>query len=183
VVTLGIYYLYWLYANLDELGILSAGEDLQRAVRRGKLFFFLYLAFIVVGVVFGLVMAIHSLDSTPEIRDLYPLLWVLLIPQVAIELALYYFFSLSIVRGLSFVCGAREPVARIYGWMVVVVALDILMAAMVPGFGWSDSRDIRVGSFIFLGLLSLGFLLTFLYRCQGSINRIWEGFSSTASGS
>jgi len=174
VITFGIYYLYWLCVNLVELGTFSTEDDLRRSIRRGKLFFFLYLTLIVVWLYSALSIAINYLATRQGVPEISPLVWVLLVPQVGIELGLYYFFSLTIVRGLAFVKLGEEPVSRLYALIVVVMGLDIVMAAVSPGPDWRDYRDYRLGAIIPLALVSLGFLLTHFSRCQNSINRIWE---------
>jgi hypothetical protein len=179
VITLGIYYYYWVYINLAELGTISPADDLQRPVRHGKNFFVLYLVLLAVAIFTATSMAIQFsvisqyFGAIPRIPAMPLVIWVLLAVQVGIEALLYYFFSLTIVRALAITGVREEPVGKLYVWIAVVIGLDIALSLAAPAPDARSLHDMRLGVLVPLSLLNTGFLLVYLYRCQAAINQIW----------
>ena len=183
-VTLGVYYLYWLWANLRELR--EAGADRPAAARTGQWLLGLKVLVIVAGLVAGVVWSLSLLgDASPLEAVTLPWPFLLLSGvELAVDATFYAFFTAAVSAGQR---ASGLPPLNVTGTYLLYLGYAVLQAGAsvtvlrsggAPGaYGLGAATVLRLlevlpGAALLSIAASLCFL-AFFVRVQNGINRIW----------
>ncbi|MFH1673113.1 MAG: DUF4234 domain-containing protein [Pseudomonadota bacterium] len=150
IITLGIYYFYWLYINLQEIKEAFTKDKNKRGIATVQKIFFAYLATSIV-VMFVAYTVGLSQPGAPN-----PVIIPFLLLSTVVGAVFFYFYTTAIASAQSECQLTYFKVSNIYKYCII---------GLITAF---------IGNFIpFLGLLGAIFMFVYIYRIQQEINRIW----------
>ena len=183
-VTLGIYYLFWLWANLRELREAAPGRSAP--MRTGQWLFGLKVLVIAVGVVAGVAWSVSLLgDASPMVAVRVPWPFLLLSGvELAVDAAFYAAFTTAVNAGqrASGVAPLSIPGTYLlylgYAALQLAASLTLLRSGEAPGvYGLGAAALLRLLESLpqaaMLSVIASLCFLAYIVRVQRGINRIW----------
>lgn len=195
IITLGVYFLYWLYRNLTEMEVAFEFEKNEKQILYAKRFY--GAAFFIVLVYFiSLVNISYENPMNMRMIFIYSLYFNLIFTGVG--LFFFYFFIKSV-----FLCQSKINLApfnkkTVYSLYIIRFVLDAIISVMFFYFDldnfvnnlFADNSNItleflltneNIRLFTIMSLMNnagLVVLLLFLYRLQVEINAIWKFYKT-----
>ena len=187
IVTLSIYYFYWLYVNLKEIreDALSGIDD--SVVRRAQTWFWAKIGVLITTTLVSLIIMLP-----PALADPYHITiprGFVLIPAIsfAVNITFFYFFTVSVSEGQRKVQLASFRVLTIFVFYLIssvielvggiVVLREDVMAGLSDVHSWTSLPSLSVISLTLLGFFNtVGNILWLIsvYLIQEQINKIWK---------
>lgn len=150
IITLGIYYFYWLYINLKEIKeALTSDKNKSGIATVQKLF----VAYLIISLV---VMFVTISLSASQPGRVHPVSILLLLLGATMGMVFIYFYTTAIASAQSEFQLTYFKVFDIYRYYLIGIITSFL------------------GNFIpFLGLLGSILMFVYIYKIQQQINRLW----------
>ncbi len=183
-VTLGIYYLYWLWTNLRELREASPGRSTP--ARAGQWLFGVKVLVVLSGLVAGVVWSLSLLgDASPleAVRLPWPFLLLSGI-EIVVDAAFYAFFTAAVGSGQK--ASGLEPLNVTTTYLLYLgyaalqagASLTVLGSGGAPGaYGLGAAAVLQLLEALpeaaLLSIAASLCFLAFIVRVQNGINRIW----------
>lgn len=152
IITLGIYFLYWLYINLREIQESFTFDENETTIETTQKLFVVYI-------IITVIVTIASVSLTISNRgEIHPVSIFLSLISGAFAAIYFYYFTNSVILGQTKAQLSPFELSSIYFYYIIGIII------------------VFIGNFIpFLGLLGVVFILIYIYSMQKQINRIWTG--------
>lgn len=150
IITLGIYYFYWLYINLQEIKEALPSNKNKRGIATVQKIFVAYLSISIV-----VMFVTYSLGRSQQ-GGLNPVIIPFLLLNTVVGAVFFYFYTTAIASAQSEFQLTYFKVSTIYKYCII---------GIITAF---------IGNFIpFLGIVGAILMFVYIYKIQQEINRIW----------
>lgn len=153
ILTLGIYFIYWLHINLKEITDVASFDISENTTETTKRIFVLYIISIVATV-------ITLYYSVPKPIKIFSLLFIVLVICGIVRALFFYYFTAVVRLGqekakLTF---SSLTVSKTYYYYILGLTL-----AFIGGFL----------SLYTISIVGVALIWVYVYKIQNQINRIW----------
>ena len=150
IITLGIYYFYWLYINLQEIKDAFTSHKNRSDIATVQKLFIVYLITSLV------VMYVTVSLGASQPDKIHPISILFLLIGTVVGAVFFYFYTVAIALAQSKFQLTHFTVSDIYPYYII---------GIITAF---------IGNFIpLLGLLGAILMFVYIYKIQQQINRIW----------
>jgi hypothetical protein len=150
IITLGVYYFYWLYINLQEIKEAFTSHKNRSDIATVQKLFIIYLIIALV------VMYVTLSFGASQPGKMHPVSIFFLLIGAITGAVFFYFYTAAIALAQNKFQLIHFTVSDIYAYCII---------GIIAAF---------IGNFIpFLGLLGAVFMFVYIYKIQQQINRIW----------